>query len=474
MSSFSCLSNKYSLFQGKSTIGCNNSTNFCGKFSSCAQVSDANGLIMSGCCREDYLYRSASNIIVYILIIPLIGIGSLGALGGGVVKRPFLEAVLNFNSGPSGNITACLMFGAQLVNQIIITFQKHPYHPQCPAVNYEVGMIYALAIPLSMQFGEELASYMPLLPVLTLQMMFFIVILPICLLYAKRQEVVEQELDEDYTDSHISMASAFKGSIQDEAQAALVYKQFLNESHQILPLIPVLIAFGSFAANEAVILSRSTLSQNSPYFQSNEQDQESNPKLSPCNVWNFYMMILLFAVNILITGTTLLVYRKKEEIKDTVRYKMKERYFTPTRRFFKIYGAGCATGFIAGFLGMAAGLTMFVTMVQFGLVAASAGATANYGYFIVCLQVFVSFIVSDSGMPIGDQFFFYGIGIVGVLVFTNLGYYYINKYKIGHILFYIDFAIVVLNIAGNIAWGIEQNDRWGFYSIVNISNTCSD
>ncbi|CAK92851.1 unnamed protein product (macronuclear) [Paramecium tetraurelia] len=386
MSSFSCSQGHFTLFQGKSTLGCTNSTNFCGKFSSCVQVSSANGQAINGCCREDYLYPSIANIVVYILIIPIIGIGSLGALGGGVVKRPFLEAVLNFNSGPSGNITACLMFGAQLVNQIIITFQKHPYHPQCPAVNYEVGMIYALAIPLSMQFGEELASYMPLLPVLTIQMMFFIVILPICLLYAKRQEVVEQELDEDYTDSHISMASAFKGSIQDEAQAALVYKQFLDESHQILPLIPVLIAFGSFAANEAVILSRSTLSQNSPYFQTNEQDP--NPKLSPCNVWNFYMMILLFAVNILITGTTLLVYRKKEEIKDTVRYKMKERYFTPTRRFFKIYGAGCATGFIAGFLGMAAGLTMFVTMVQFGLVAASAGATARLWLFYCMLTSF--------------------------------------------------------------------------------------
>lgn len=64
---------------------------------------------------------------------------------------------------------------------------------------------------------------------------------------------------------------------------------------------------------------------------------------------------------------------------------MKERFFTPTKRFFKIYAAGWATGFIAGFLGMAAGLTMFVTMVEFGLVAASAGATANYGYFFVCL-----------------------------------------------------------------------------------------
>ncbi|CAD8204027.1 unnamed protein product [Paramecium octaurelia] len=472
MTSYVCGSSQYSLFQGTNTLKCINMKDFCGSYSQCLQVNDQIGPSSYGCCREDYLYPRAANIIVYILIIPIIGIGSLGALGGGVVKRPFLEAVLNFNSGPSGNITACLMFGAQLVNQIIITFQKHPYHPQRPAVNYEVGMIYALAIPLSMQFGQELASYMPLLPVLTLQMMFFIVILPICLLYAKRQEVVEQELDEDYTDSHISMTTAFKGSIQDEAQAALVYKQFLNESHQILPVVPILIAFGSFAANEAVILSRTTLYQTSPYYPE-YINNNSNQKLDPCNPWNFYMMIVLFAVNIFITGLTLLYFRYKEQIKDNVRYKLKERYFTPTRRFFKIYGAGCATGFIAGFLGMAAGLTMFVTMVQFGLVAASAGATANYGYFIVCLQVFVSFMVSDSGMPIGDQFFFYGIGILGVLIFTNLGYYYINKYKIGHILFYIDFAIVVLNIAGNIAWGVQSNHRSGFNSIVDINQSCN-
>lgn len=44
---------------------------------------------------------------------------------------------------------------------------------------------------------------------------------------------------------------------------------------------------------------------------------------------------------------------------------------------------------------MAAGLTMFVTMVEFGLVAGSAGATANYGYFIVCLEVFASFLVAE-------------------------------------------------------------------------------
>lgn len=43
---------------------------------------------------------------------------------GGVVKRPFLEATLNFDSGSAGNMTMCLQFGSQLVNIIIIFFQR--------------------------------------------------------------------------------------------------------------------------------------------------------------------------------------------------------------------------------------------------------------------------------------------------------------------------------------------------------------
>jgi hypothetical protein len=108
------------------------------------------------------------------------------------------------------------------------------------------------------------------------------------------------------------------------------------------------------------------------------------------------MMLLLFTVNIIITLGTLYYFRKREMIKDRVKFRMRERFFTPIKRFFMIYGAGWATGFIAGFLGMAAGLTMFVTMVEFGLVAASAGATANYGYFFVCLQVFINLLVGET------------------------------------------------------------------------------
>ncbi|CAK58421.1 unnamed protein product (macronuclear) [Paramecium tetraurelia] len=472
----SCQNDQYSLFQGRGTINCQSST--CGQFSAC------NSLLVSGkptgqvgCCREGVLYPNAVSIIVYILIIPIIGIGSLGALGGGVVKRPFLEAILNFNSSTSGDITACLMFGAQLVNQVIIFFQSHPDTPERPLVNFEIGLVYALGIPISMQVGMELANYLPLLPLLTLQMLFFLIICPVLLYFAKSEQKVEHDKEvnnEMQQSSIITIEQQIKGNIIEEQRMAELFKQLQEESCSRFPLVPILLAFGNFAVNELIILLRTTSYQTSPYFYPNDQDADS--KYSACEPWNFYMMILLFGANLIITVWVLFYMRKKELLKNTVNFNMNERYFTPISRFFMIYGAGWATGFIAGFLGMAAGLTMFVTMMEFGLVAGAAGATANYGYFIICLQVFISFVVGEYQnltLPVGYQFFFYGIGAIGVLIFTNLGYYVIKKYNVGHVLFYIDFALVLLNMIANIAQGIEQSERFSYHSLVYNPQSCT-
>lgn len=72
-------------------------------------------------------------------------------------------------------------------------------------------------------------------------------------------------------------------------------------------------------------------------------------------------------------------------MKDTINFYNHERYYNKFEKFFLIYTAGWATGFVAGFVGMAAGLMMVITMVQFNLIAAVAGATANYCYFLICL-----------------------------------------------------------------------------------------
>lgn len=46
-----------------------------------------------------------------------------------------------------------------------------------------------------------------------------------------------------------------------------------------------------------------------------------------------------------------------------------------------------------------------------------------------------------------------------MLTFTNYGYYLLKKYNLGHVIFYIDFGLVVLNIIANIVWGIENGSR---------------
>lgn len=60
-----------------------------------------------------------------------------------------------------------------------------------------------------------------------------------------------------------------------------------------------------------------------------------------------------------------------------------------------------------------------------------------------------------------------------MLAFTNTGYILMNRRNIGYILFYLDFALVVLNILGNIAWGIEQGERFGLDSLVSSQSTCT-
>ncbi|CAD8204017.1 unnamed protein product [Paramecium octaurelia] len=475
-----CTDPLYSLFNGG--LAC--SANSCGQLSKCLPLniqSDSGfGINIKGCCRKSMLDPNALNIIIYILIIPVIGIGSLGALGGGTVKRPFLQAILNYDASIAGDITSCLMFSAQLVNMIFIFFQNHPDVDERPIINYEIALIYTLGIPISMCMGSELANFLPLLPLLSFQVLFFVVISPVLLYYAKKQDIIEKskETNNDLRNqSALLSLTEMKDQNQYSENQAKLYKIFYDEQCQRFPLTPILITLFNFAINELILLMRSSPQQLSPYFfpSGNTNDTENRDK-EPCQPWNFYVVLLLIAVNMIITSLVYFFQRKKELLKDTINFYNHERYYNQFEKFFLIYTAGWATGFIAGFIGMAAGLMMVITMVQFKLIAAVAGATANYCYFLICLQVFTDLIVGNiqnSIISVGDQFFFYGLGIIAVLTFTNLGYYYLKKYKFGHIIFYIDFGIVILNICGNIAWGIENSSRYGFVALEQQPFTCT-
>ncbi|CAD8059519.1 unnamed protein product [Paramecium sonneborni] len=474
----SCSDPQFNLFNGG--LGC--SLNECGQYNKCLTVLNEKFIETTGCCRIKILEPNFMTIFIYILIVPVIGIASLGALGGGIVKRPFLQAILNFDASLAGDITACLMISAQIVNMVFIFLQNHPDVPERPVINYDIAIIYTLAIPIGLCLGSDLSNFLPLLPLLSFQILFYLAISPILIYYGRRQNELEDIKNEN---SNMIKESALLTISQQQLQnqneytdsQAKLYKQLYAEQCQRFPLVPILITLGNFSINELLLLLKSSPYQYSPYFFPDGVLDDNYKDKGPCEPWNFYMVLLLTVVNFLITGSVYFFMRKRELLKNTVNFYPRERYFTPIRRFFLVYVAGFLTGFVAGFVGMAAGLTMVVTMVQFKLIAAVAGATANYCYFLICIQVFTNFLVGESqskSLVVGEQFFFYALGVLAVLTFTNFGYKLLQKSNIGHIIFYIDFGIVVLNIIGNIAWGIE-NAYWdGFRSLEQQLSTCGN
>lgn len=91
-----------------------------------------------------------------------------GGLGGGVVKRPILEWMLNYDSSWSGNATDALIFASSILNVLISLLQTHPESPERPMINWEVSLIYGLAIPLSFNIGSSVSNYLPILVVIVI------------------------------------------------------------------------------------------------------------------------------------------------------------------------------------------------------------------------------------------------------------------------------------------------------------------
>jgi hypothetical protein len=58
-------------------------------------------------------------------LIPIfIGMGMCGGNGGGILKGPFLELLLNYSLSEATAIAYCFMFGGCIVNAIILLFDK--------------------------------------------------------------------------------------------------------------------------------------------------------------------------------------------------------------------------------------------------------------------------------------------------------------------------------------------------------------
>ncbi|KAL4466077.1 hypothetical protein ABPG74_004314 [Tetrahymena malaccensis] len=129
-------------------------------------------------CVHDSLWPpSALDIITYILIPIVVGIGNVGGLGGGIVKVPMLMLMLNYQTKVATFISYCILFGSCLANSTLLIFKKHPLQDK-PIIDYNIVLMINPMVLLGTNIGIFLNILLPEIAAGILFICFLLLISP--------------------------------------------------------------------------------------------------------------------------------------------------------------------------------------------------------------------------------------------------------------------------------------------------------
>lgn len=100
------------------------------------------------------------DIIIYAIMPIVIGIGSVGGLGGGIVKVPLLILVLNYPAKQATFLAYCLLFGSCVSNGFQLLFKRHPTIDR-PRIDYGITLIINPMVLLGTNIGIYLNLLLP-------------------------------------------------------------------------------------------------------------------------------------------------------------------------------------------------------------------------------------------------------------------------------------------------------------------------
>ncbi|EAR87541.1 sulfite exporter TauE/SafE (macronuclear) [Tetrahymena thermophila SB210] len=129
-------------------------------------------------CVHDSLWPpSVLDVITYLLIPVVVGIGNVGGLGGGIVKVPMLMLMLNYQTKVATFISYCILFGSCLANSTLLIFKKHPLLDK-PIIDYNIVLMINPMVLLGTNIGIFLNILLPEIAAGILFICFLILISP--------------------------------------------------------------------------------------------------------------------------------------------------------------------------------------------------------------------------------------------------------------------------------------------------------
>lgn len=63
--------------------------------------------------------------------------------------------------------------------------------------------------------------------------------------------------------------------------------------------------------------------------------------------------------------------------------------------------------------------------------------------------------------------------MIGGSVFTKIGYFLMNKYKVGYIVVIIVFALGIVNIFSGIYYGVVTGERYSMETLLKVNKQCA-
>ncbi|KAL4495188.1 hypothetical protein ABPG72_007295 [Tetrahymena utriculariae] len=181
-------------------------------------------------CVHDSLWPpSALDIVTYLLIPIVVGIGNVGGLGGGIVKVPMLMLMLNYQTKVATFISYCILFGSCLANSTLLIFKKHPFYNK-PIIDYNIALIINPMVLLGTNIGIFLNILLPEIVAGILFICFLISILPYLFkkgltLYRLKKEEQQHQLGENLLENE-------EENEGDDCKAQISLQEIDNNSYQ--------------------------------------------------------------------------------------------------------------------------------------------------------------------------------------------------------------------------------------------------
>ncbi|CAD8138282.1 unnamed protein product [Paramecium pentaurelia] len=413
------------------------------------------------CVHDPILELTPYTGFVFSLIPIFLGIGILGGLGSGMIKRPILNLLLNYPANIATQVGDSFLFTTTALNLLFLFFEKHPDIPELPLVNFDINVIFNQAIPIAWSLGALLQQLLPQFAIYLIQLCFLIGAIP----FLWKFTFTQRQLEQDKRNSKVFVSEKIKTREEMAKETNLdekllnKYEQFYVNDHNKIQIKNICFVIGSFIINQAIILMRSNKYNNSIIG------------LDPCSVENNLIILVLLGANFIYTSLVYWNKRNEEFYKDLVQYRPNYRFFTPRKIFWQYYFAGWLAGFSTGIIGMGGGIIMVSFLLHNKIIAREAAGTAAFGSFMISLNSILQLFLQKT-ITTGQLFTYIGLAILGLLIFTKPAYMLMNKYKVGFVVLIVDIIQVANNIISIVALIIINSILFGFDKLLVYHSRC--